>query len=289
MIDSLDTKLQQLYKKINEILPTLIEFDQFTLKVDKSGASIYKQEDQILFSQNKCFEQIHQKYSPKIVLDVGANIGFSTLVFSKFFPDAHIIAIEPNPKLIGIIQENLRNNNIENVSIVNKVVGEDPEDIVSFQINNIMSVDSRVQGLKNNYEHLTIESTSIDKIIVDFGCDNDDGIFIKIDTQGFEERVINGAKKTLTDFSNYCVMMEFAPFWLKESSTDPISFLGYLLRNYSVCEFPSRSLFFPETLEQIQKNLLIEEDAQKFVSYTENLRRNEKGWCDLMIFKNGEL
>ena len=208
----LDTKLQQLYKKINDILPTLIEFEQFSLKVDKSSASIYKQEDNILFSQNKIFEQIQQKYCPKIVLDIGANIGFSTLVFSKFFPDAHIIAVEPNPKLISIIEENIQNNNIENVSILQKVIGENPEGLISFQINNIMSVDSRVQGLKNDYETLTIQETSIDKIIFDLGCNKDDAIFIKIDTQGFEERVINGAKKTLMDFSNYCVMMEFAPF-----------------------------------------------------------------------------
>ena len=45
-----------LYKKINDILPTLIEFEQFSLKVDKSSASIYKQEDNILFSQNKIFD-----------------------------------------------------------------------------------------------------------------------------------------------------------------------------------------------------------------------------------------
>jgi len=284
----LDKELQKLYKKINEILPTVIDFESFSLEVDKSGASIYRSEEQLLFSKNKVFKQIQKKYSPDLVIDVGANVGFSTLVFSRTFPDARIITVEPNLNLVKLIERNCQNNGVSNVQIVQKVVGENNHGNVSFQINQMMSVDSRVQGLKDNYEYCHVEETSIDQIVSDFRGAKDHSIFIKIDTQGFEERVINGAKRTLHDLSKYCVMMEFAPFWLKEAGTDPAYFLQMLCSNYNVCEFPSTTLYFHDTLDEIQRKTLSEEDAKEFTNYTRSLRKNGKGWCDLMIFRNEE-
>ncbi|WP_198000593.1 FkbM family methyltransferase [Gimesia fumaroli] len=284
----LDKKLQRLYKSINDILPTVIDFETFSLEVDKSGASIYRSEEQLLFSKNKVFNEIQQKYSPAFVIDIGANVGFSTLVFSQAFSEAQIITVEPNLNLVDFIERNCKNNGINNVQIIQKVVGENHSGYVSFLINQVMSVDSRVHGLKGDYDSLTVEETSIDQLITDLQCVKEDTIFIKIDTQGFEERVINGARKTLDDFSNYCVMMEFAPFWLMEAGTDPVLFLQKLCTSYNVCEFPSTMLYFQDTLDEIQKKTLSEADAKDFTNYTKSLRRNEKGWCDLMIFRNEE-
>lgn len=286
MTDNLDSKLQALYKEINDILPTEIAFDGFSLTVDKSGATVYRSEDFILFSQNKFFQEIEHHYSPKLVIDVGANVGFSTLVFARVFPNADIISVEPNYRLIEIIKKNCKDNNINNVRILHKAVGESGNGHIAFQINNIMSVDSRVTGLKESHEVCRVEQTSIDRIVSDYDCENNDPVFIKIDTQGFEERVIAGAENTLRNFNSYCIMMEFAPYWLEQGGTDPATFLTNLCMNHHVCEMPARTHFFHQSLDEIQQKILTKNDAGKFLKYVTALRRNGKGWTDLMIFKN---
>lgn len=82
---SAQTELQGLYKHINRILPKVIDFDYFHLNVDESSASIYKNNDFWSISKSKMFDEIYEKYQPKIVFDVGANCGFMTLLFSKNF------------------------------------------------------------------------------------------------------------------------------------------------------------------------------------------------------------
>lgn len=42
-----------------------------------------------------------------LILDLGANIGLSTLYFSKVFPEARILAIEPSPNNFSLLRANL--------------------------------------------------------------------------------------------------------------------------------------------------------------------------------------
>ena len=84
MNHNLEKKLQNYYKEINNILPLEIDFNFFKLEVDRSGANIYRSNEVYLDSKNKIYDEIRKIYSPEYVIDVGANIGFSTILFSKF-------------------------------------------------------------------------------------------------------------------------------------------------------------------------------------------------------------
>lgn len=48
-----------------------------------------------------------------VIIDAGAHIGISTLYFTKLFPTAQIIAIEPNPLTREILEKNIWNNRLE--------------------------------------------------------------------------------------------------------------------------------------------------------------------------------
>ncbi len=277
MSDSLNIKLQKLYKEMNDILPSEIKFEDFTLQVDRSSATVYRSEDLILFSQNKIFNEIKHKYSPKLIIDIGANVGFSTLVFAKVFKKTDIIAIEPNHNLIEIINTNCKNNKINNVKILQKAVGESSDVQVDFQINKIMSVDSRVVGLEDSYELCRVDQTSIDRIIIDYGLQKNESFFMKIDTQGFEERVISGARETIHDFQKYCIMIEFAPYWLEKSGTDPAKFLEKLCKNYNVCEMPSSTMFFHQTLDEIQRNKITGKSCSCIFKICHSTSKKRKG------------
>ncbi len=61
------------------------------------------------------------------IIDVGAYIGLSILYFKSRFPNAHIIAFEPNPNVFPLLQENIEYNNIKNVQLHNIAIGKKSE------------------------------------------------------------------------------------------------------------------------------------------------------------------
>ena len=58
-------------------------------------------------------------------VDVGANEGFFSVIGAKLCgPDGRVVAVEPQNRMIPVIQENLRLNGLNNVTIVNAAVSE---------------------------------------------------------------------------------------------------------------------------------------------------------------------
>lgn len=55
--------------------------------------------------------------TPSVILDIGANIGLATLWFKHRYPDARIIAMEPDPESFALLERNTRH--IQGVERVN--------------------------------------------------------------------------------------------------------------------------------------------------------------------------
>lgn len=53
-----------------------------------------------------------------VIIDAGAYIGLSTLYFKYLFPQAKIIAIEPNPQAVTILNKNIFENQLEDVTVI---------------------------------------------------------------------------------------------------------------------------------------------------------------------------
>lgn len=57
-----------------------------------------------------------------LVIDGGSNIGMSVLYFKHRYPNAHITAIEPDPEVFAILEENVRRNRLEHVELLQAAV-----------------------------------------------------------------------------------------------------------------------------------------------------------------------
>jgi len=57
-----------------------------------------------------------------VILDGGANIGISSIHYKQLFPDATIIAFEPDPRACGLLRHNLIANKIHDVEVVEKAL-----------------------------------------------------------------------------------------------------------------------------------------------------------------------
>ncbi|HJT28965.1 MAG TPA: FkbM family methyltransferase [Pyrinomonadaceae bacterium] len=57
-----------------------------------------------------------------VILDGGANIGISSIHYKQHFPDATIIAFEPDPSACDLLRHNLTANKIHDVEVVEKAL-----------------------------------------------------------------------------------------------------------------------------------------------------------------------
>src|SRR2546421_3461299 len=77
---------------------------------------------QVLFRRGKKAEYyVPSVLKPKIILDIGSNIGASIIYFHRQFPDANIFGFEPHPDTFRILQENV--SQLSGVTVFNYGLG----------------------------------------------------------------------------------------------------------------------------------------------------------------------
>ncbi len=64
-----------------------------------------------------------------VFVDIGANQGFYSLTMAKKFPNARIVAFEPDPYSISKFLVNMKNNNIVNIDLIEKGVSDKNESL----------------------------------------------------------------------------------------------------------------------------------------------------------------
>jgi FkbM family methyltransferase len=67
---------------------------------------------------SKLFERFHLNEPNKVVADVGANMGFYSIFFSKNLdPTSRIFAFEPSASILPVLRKNVNINHLENVQV----------------------------------------------------------------------------------------------------------------------------------------------------------------------------
>lgn len=265
----------------NLVIEEVISFPTFRLVVNASdyGGKMYN--DRVAFEecQSLLYPIIKNTINPDVVVDIGANYGFTSLIFSRAFPNAQILAIEPAKNLQPFLKKNLADRKVK---IIQAVCGSQNDENVEFGINPISSQDNRVIPQKG-WNTISVPQISLDKLLEKIPSSK--SLFLKIDTQGFEYSVIQGASHTLQRFDKWIIKMEFAPFWLKSQGTDPNSLLNYLAEKYNIIESPARIPFGMQKIKDLSNNILRKEQIDLFISHVENLNRDLRGWVDLIVIK----
>lgn len=140
------------------------------------------------------------------IVDVGANRGGFYDELISIFPNTKITAllIEPLPECINILENKFKGNKL--VNICNKAVSDhsEPKDFFIYQFDETSSL----LKIKNNIKELRDINTSpsnvlnlitktLDNIIESFYSINENIDILKIDVQGYEDKVLLGATETL--------------------------------------------------------------------------------------------
>lgn len=159
------------------------------------------------FYEIAMLEDIKNRLSENnIIVDIGANIGNHTIFFSKICKAEKVYSFEPQKNIFEILKKNIELNQVnDTVELYNIGLGKE------YCFANIKVIDENNYGMSklDVTEKGNIEIKTLDSIIRDNRVTKID--LIKIDVEGMELEVLQGAKD---------VLYKFKPLIYIEAGTD---------------------------------------------------------------------
>lgn len=146
--------------------------------------------DYFFFTENK----------EPIIIDCGANIGLSVLFFKKIYPNAIIIAFEPNPNSFDLLKKNISQNSLTNVVVYNIGLSNVLGEIDFFISDNKGSLKGSINKERGGSNKISIKSEKLSSYINSKQID-----LIKIDVEGAELLLI----EDLYNFKNEINVSQF--------------------------------------------------------------------------------
>ncbi|CAN5350072.1 hypothetical protein BH10PAT1_BH10PAT1_1020 [soil metagenome] len=131
----------------------------------------------------------------QVVIDVGAFIGTHSVYFGqKVYPGGIVYSFEPQRTIFNLLCTNVAINNILNIKCINKAVGDENRTCIIPVLD--PNVEQNFGGISTNSfkDGDFVETMLIDDMPLE-GCH-----LIKIDVEGREINVLNGAAKTIKKF-----------------------------------------------------------------------------------------
>ncbi len=140
-------------------------------------------------------ELIEEARGKTCVFDVGAHIGLTTLPLANVVDSAgHVFAFEPSKRNRQFLSRHLQANNIQNVSVVEKLVGNKTDVRATFFEDEDVSGMNSMAQIRNVRHEQKVEMVTIDDFSIEMGVIPD---LIKMDIEGAELMALEGAKKIL--------------------------------------------------------------------------------------------
>jgi FkbM family methyltransferase len=212
---------------------------------------------------------LHVLRTSDLFVDVGANVGSYTILASAAL-GAKTIAFEPIPTTYGHLVDNIDLNGVHDLVIAHNIgVGAERGELI---FTSSLDTVNHVLGAAES----DIASTKIAVNTLDEMLGESRPTVIKIDVEGFETRVIDGAAKALSRDTLLAVVMELNGSGERygfDESTLHARMLGYAFRPFTYSPFTRQLLslegkkstsgntLYIKNLERVQERLV---SAQPF-------------------------
>lgn len=197
------------------------------------------------------FYKLLSTLNPRNVINVGANLGYYSLLAASLLPNAKIEAYEPQPDLSELIQRSCMINGFNNVETHSTALGSIPGTtwlrtfgglsgsatlLLNLKEHNLPGEFSGKQAISVNITTLDLEDdTPID--------------FMIIDAEGFEFEVLKGGERRLDSASVQAIILEFAP----SRYPNRIEFVDWIAsKNYDIFRINHAGEFEPLSYDYLR-------------------------------------
>lgn len=148
------------------------------------------------------------------VFDVGAHIGFISLLMARRYPDRIVHAFEASPSTYASLVGNLKLNGISNVHAHNVAIA-DYEGSLEFNADPRYRATNSI-ALESDTHKVSVPCVSIDNFAKRRNISQI--ALLKIDVEGYEAVVLEGAEETLKN--THMVFYEVCPSNNRKAGTD---------------------------------------------------------------------
>ncbi len=218
---------------MKKYLPTLHEFlkqslvrSKFPVPTMLFGSPVWTHPQlfNVRLTEPHVMRWINENLSPgKVFFDVGAHQGWMSMVGARRVgAKGRVAAFEPSPPLVEFLSYHKRLNRLTQVDIVSKAVSNRNESAASFQLvadgnsfmNSLSGTDIQ-ELLPENKSVIQVEVITLDVYSREYGLIPN---LIKIDTEGSELWVCEGAKRLLAEHHPALIVATHPP-WLPKGQT----------------------------------------------------------------------
>lgn len=157
------------------------------------------------------------------VIDVGANIGYFTHVFSRLVGEkGRVVAFEPFPEAFALLKKSAEANGLKNVSLEPLALSDTIGKSTLYLSDKNFGDNSLVERKGEN--GVLIRTTTLDAYAKEKGITRID--MVKIDTQGAEYEVLKGMAAVIRNFHPAILCEIWPPMSGKEKSLELLSLLS---------------------------------------------------------------
>jgi FkbM family methyltransferase len=161
-----------------------------------------------------------------VVLDVGANIGWYSLVIEKITKATlDILAFEPDADNFALLAENIRRNNCRMVTPIQAAAGPDPGQQLLYRYARGNAGRHSLLPIHESTP-ICVETVRLDEVWQQRGLGNRVLRLIKIDVEGYEFKALQGAGQLLARCQ--WVLAEYSPGFMRRGGMEPADLVDLL-------------------------------------------------------------
>ena len=167
------------------------------------------------FLQEPYSENNFEVRANPIIIDVGTNVGFFSLLMSKKYPNASIYSFEPNPDNYNFLIEHIKNNQQKNIHPYNYAVSSKNGKVTLYISIENFTGHSLYAKTENKIQ---VQSITLDTILNDNKIEKCD--ILKLDCEGAEYEILMNSDESLKKIEN--ISLEYHDLNLQNFSLDDI-------------------------------------------------------------------
>ena len=183
------------------------------------------------FYEDKLLEKARSLNLEGVYVDVGANIGNHSIYFNRFCRSTVVYSFEIDEKIFALLKKNMENNCSEDTYHLKEIGILDKKGFVDIsETNHLNAGMTKIVNVEGTEKKVNTLDNLLDSV--------KDIVLIKIDVEGLELQIINGAQKILEDqspviFAELATETEFKFF------KNELSKYGYTTDNVNYAATPT--------------------------------------------------